>query len=190
MTIHRKKGSNMPDLDRLYAEHFDKLVRYAQSLLGDNRHSAEDVVQEAFTRLIHQSLKDYRNTPAWLRTVVTHLCFDRLREMKKQGDHQAVPEAAGPSAEDLSLRELDRQLLQRALAHLSPRDQNILWLRHNGYRYKEIAQELAIDPAQVGMMLLRALKKLRAAYYTEQEGTYEQLSSRPSVARVPRSRNN
>ncbi|WP_053959973.1 sigma-70 family RNA polymerase sigma factor [Sulfobacillus thermosulfidooxidans] len=190
MTLKRKMPRHMPDVDCLYAEQFDKLVRYAQFLLGNNRHSAEDVVQEAFTRLIHQPLKDYRNTPAWLRTVVTHLCFDRLREINKHQEHSQILDAASPSAEDLSLQELDRQLLKKALTQLSSRDQEILWLRHNGYRYKEIAQKMGIDSAQVGMVLLRALKKLRQAYYTEQEGAHEQLSARPAVARVPRPRNN
>ncbi len=189
MTKPQEASGHLSELDHLYAQHFEKLVRYAEYLLGQNRQSAEDVVQEAFTRLIHHPLDDYTRGAAWLKTVVTRLSYDRMRELKKRG-YGDVPEGAYPSAEDVSLQEFDRTLLRAALETLTARDRQALWMRHNGYRYKEIAQKLDLDPTQVGMILLRAMKKLRVAYHTKEEDSHEELPSRPAMARIPRPGNN
>lgn len=185
MSKSRKVSGHVPDFDNLYAQHFEKLVRYAQYLLGQNRHSAEDVVQEAFARLIRHPLDDSSCSAAWLKTVVTRLSYDRLREIKKQSDGNSPPDTC-PSAEEMSLKEFDRNVVQAALRTLSSRDRQALWMRHNGYRYKEIAKKLDIDPQQVGVILLRAMKKLRVAYHAEQEVPHEQLPTRPAMARIPR----
>jgi RNA polymerase sigma-70 factor (ECF subfamily) len=39
---------------------------------------AEDVVQQAWIRL-HHSTAEIENLPAWLTTVTSRLCLDRLR---------------------------------------------------------------------------------------------------------------
>ncbi len=189
MTKPQQASGRVPEIDHLYAQQFEKLVRYAEYLLGQNRQSAEDVVQEAFARLIRHPLNDFSHGAAWLKTVVTRLSYDRMRELKRRG-YEDVPEGRYPSAEDVSLQEFDRKLLRTALETLPERDSQALWMRHNGYRYKEIAHKLGIDPTQVGMVLVRAMKKLRVAYHTEQEDPDEQLSPRPRVARVPRPGNN
>ncbi|MBK7720665.1 MAG: RNA polymerase subunit sigma-70 [Austwickia sp.] len=64
------------------AEQFDherlRLVRLAAGLLGD-RHEAEDIVQLAWMRLDGTDQAAIRSLPAWLTTVTTRLCLDRLR---------------------------------------------------------------------------------------------------------------
>jgi DNA-binding CsgD family transcriptional regulator len=52
-----------------------------------------------------------------------------------------------------------------AAAHelLTPRELECLTLRNEGLRYRDIADILEIDSATVGVLLGRAVKKIRAA---------------------------
>lgn len=54
-----------------------RLVRIAARLLGDPA-EAEDIVQQAWLRLARADDGSIDSLPAWLTTVVTRLCLDRL----------------------------------------------------------------------------------------------------------------
>jgi len=54
-----------------------RLVGIASRLLGDHA-EAQDVVQQAWLRL-HGAEAEIDSLPAWLTTVTTRLCLDRLR---------------------------------------------------------------------------------------------------------------
>ena len=58
-----------------------RLLGIASRVLGDHA-EAEDVVQQAWLRLdrtVTRDGTDIENLPAWLTTVATRLCLDRLR---------------------------------------------------------------------------------------------------------------
>ncbi|MBB1016109.1 RNA polymerase subunit sigma-70, partial [Dietzia schimae] len=55
-----------------------RLVRIAARVLGDPA-EAEDVVQQAWLRLARADTRAVDSLPAWLTTVVTRLCLDRLK---------------------------------------------------------------------------------------------------------------
>jgi RNA polymerase sigma-70 factor, ECF subfamily len=55
--------------------------------------------------------------------------------------------------------------VRQALARLSSRDQQLLLLRHEGYRYREIATALGLAPGSIGTMLVRASQAFREVYY-------------------------
>ena len=65
------------DLTAAFEEERPQLLRVAARMLGDP-HEAQDVVQNAWIRM-YSSRDDIRNLPAWLTTVTTRLCLDRLR---------------------------------------------------------------------------------------------------------------
>jgi hypothetical protein len=54
-----------------------RLVRIASRVLGDHA-AVQDVVQQAWLRL-HGTDAEIDSLPAWLTTVTTRLCLDRLR---------------------------------------------------------------------------------------------------------------
>ena len=68
------------------------------------------------------------------------------------------------------MMELDRVRVQDSLKLLAERDKKALMLRHSGYSYREIAERLGCPAEQVGVILIRALKKLRRAYLGETDG--------------------
>ena len=56
-------------------------------------------------------------------------------------------------------------VLRTAIENLSPQQRSCLHLRAEGFRYREIAGILGINPSTVGEFLQRAVKRLRKAIY-------------------------
>jgi RNA polymerase sigma-70 factor (ECF subfamily) len=158
------------EIQRLYETEFSVLVRHAGYIVG-SRDIAEELVQEAFIRLMTKPPRDQARVGAWLRTVVNHLALDYVRRAKVE---ERVTERVstveyGPSVEEVTMTEMDRVRIQESLKQLGGRDQKALLLRHSGYSYREIAEKLDCPSEQVGVILIRALKKLKRAYLGETE---------------------
>lgn len=71
-----------------FTEHRQRLLGIAYRMLGSHA-EAEDIVQNAFIRWHTQDLTAITSHQAWLVTVVTRLCIDRLRELKQERIHYA-----------------------------------------------------------------------------------------------------
>src|ERR1700759_1868759 len=118
-------SSNRPHDDDPLAPHRGRLLGLAYRMLG-SRSDAEDVVQDAYLRFA--GAEDVHNTEAFLVTVVTRLCLDRLKSAKTQREVYVGPwlpepvfdadalsaDAATELADDLSFA------LMLALDRLSP----------------------------------------------------------------------
>jgi RNA polymerase sigma-70 factor, ECF subfamily len=117
--------SNRPlDVDPL-ASHRRRLLGLAYRMLG-SRSDAEDVLQDAYLRFA--GAREIRNAEAFLVTVVTRLCLDRLKSARAQREVYVGPwlpepvfdtgdlsaDAATELADDLSFA------LMLALDRLSP----------------------------------------------------------------------
>ncbi|AEJ39496.1 RNA polymerase, sigma-24 subunit, ECF subfamily [Sulfobacillus acidophilus TPY] len=150
---------------QLYEKEFDQLVRHASYMVGSPE-VAEELVQEAFIRLMTKPPRETGRLAAWLRTVVSHLALDYLRRAKveERVTEKVQMDISVASVEETTLGRLDRERIRQSLERLNPRDRQALILRHSGYSYREIAQALHCPADQVGVILIRALKKLRLAY--------------------------
>jgi RNA polymerase sigma-70 factor, ECF subfamily len=82
-----RDDSVLPDLDvtfgRAWREHRRYVLDIAFRTLGDIG-EAEDVVQEAFARLLGVDIDEIHDVRAWLVVVVGRLCIDRLRLAHRQ----------------------------------------------------------------------------------------------------------
>src|SRR6266550_858063 len=74
----------MTDLDRLFREFNQPLVRYLTRRLGD-RDWAEEVAQETFLRAARQG--DLVSEPSWLFAVATNLVRDEARKDARRRRH-------------------------------------------------------------------------------------------------------
>src|SRR5438132_1443186 len=83
-----------PDVDvelgRAWRDHRRHVLDIALRMLG-NLPEAEDVVQEAFARLMRAEIGDIDDVGGWLVVVTSRLCLDRLRSERR---HPTVPEAS------------------------------------------------------------------------------------------------
>src|SRR6201992_2687552 len=112
MSSNRPPDGDRPDRDPL-APYRKRLTGLAYRMLA-SRSDAEDVVQDAYLRFA--GAEDVHNTEAFLVTVVTRLCLDRLKSAKAQREIYVGPwlpepvfdtaglaaEAASELADDLS----------------------------------------------------------------------------------------
>src|SRR3982074_125214 len=81
-------SSNRPHESDPLAPHRGRLLGLAYRMLG-SRSDAEDVVQDAYLRFAGASV--VHNPEAFLVTIVTRLCLDRLKSAKAQREIYVGP---------------------------------------------------------------------------------------------------
>ncbi|UPK01615.1 sigma-70 family RNA polymerase sigma factor [Bradyrhizobium sp. 170] len=170
-------SSNRPHDDDPLAPHRGRLIGLAYRMLG-SRSDAEDVVQDAYLRFA--GAQDVHNAEAFLVTVVTRLCLDRLKSAKVQREIYVGPWLPEPvfDAEDLSAdaaTELADDLsfaLLLALDRLSPMER-AAFLLHDVFDtpFPEIAAMLDRTEASCRQLASRARRAVR--------------DNRPAPARAP-----
>jgi RNA polymerase sigma factor (sigma-70 family) len=147
----------MSSIDNLFRTWYPRLVRSIRRRLHD-ADAAEDVVQEAFVRLLEEQP---REPAAWLTTVAVHLAIDHhradLRRVRTLAQpHQQSPDETGSSPDEQLDRAQRIAAVRRLLQSLGPRDRQLLLLYHEGRSYKEIAMHLGVAPSSIGPLLVRA----------------------------------
>ena len=166
----------MTDVERLFREYHDPLVRYLTRRLGD-RDWAEEVAQETFVRALRQ--KDLQSERAWLFAVATNLVRDEARKDSRRRRHlellaaEAKDSYVEPPLTDLE-RAQERAAARRAIDALSEKDREALLMREEGLSYEEIAEALELSVASVGTTLSRARRRLVEAYEQQQAESRKQ----------------
>ncbi len=149
-----------------WAHHSD-LVMYARRVLGDRSDTAEDVVQEAYLRLLGLAASDEAPTSArpWLFRVVRNLAIDERRSAARRADPVADTAILGTAALDdtAGLVEQREEIAGafRDIAALPPRERKALEMDQAGIGAHAIAAELGTTPNAVHQALFRARKRLR-----------------------------
>lgn len=160
-------SSSRPHEEDPLAPHRGRLTGLAYRMLG-SRSDAEDVVQDAYLRFA--AARDVRNTEAFLVTVVTRLCLDRLKSAKAQREVYVGPwlpepvfdadglsaDAATELADDLSFA------LMLALERLSPLER-AAFLLHDVFDrpFSEVAEMLDRSEAACRQLAVRARRAVR-----------------------------
>lgn len=137
-----------------------RLVGIASRVLDDHA-EAQDVVQQAWLRL-HRTETEIDNLPAWLTTVTTRLCLDRLRSRTPVPMDEVDPgESAGDPADDVALADTVGIALHVVLDRLSPRER-IAFVLHDsfGFEFPTIADVLDTTPAAARKLASRARAKV------------------------------
>lgn len=137
-----------------------RLVGIASRVLSDHA-EAQDVVQQTWLRL-HATDTEIDNLPAWLTTVTTRLCLDRLRSrtpvpVADTGLSEPVPDPA----DDVALAETVGMALRVVLDRLSPRER-VAFVLHDtfGYDFSTIAAVLDTTPVAARKLASRARAKV------------------------------
>ena len=144
--------------------HRTRAAVYALALsILKNTHDAQDVTQDTFVR-VWDSAPQYRSqgTPmAWLLTITRNLARMRLRQGTRETELDKTEWEAIP-ADAQGVTPEDRQLLQTALAALSPTERQIVLLHAvTGLKHREIAEIVELPLATVLSKYHRALRKLK-----------------------------
>lgn len=139
-----------------------------------NRADVEEVAQEAFLRAF-MGLPGFRaGSPfgPWIARIATHASYDRLRRRQRGQevawedlslDEQQAARALATGL-DPAIRTAARDLLERAMASLRPKDRQALILADaQGLTAAEVGEVLGCSPLAVRIRLHRARQAMRRA---------------------------
>jgi RNA polymerase sigma factor (sigma-70 family) len=151
------------DQTEMFEAERPRLVGIASRVLGDHA-EAQDVVQQAWLRL-HGTDTEIESLPAWLTTVTTRLCLDRLRSRTPVPVDavDAVEPVDGVSdpADDVALADTVGLALQVVLDRLSP-GERVAFVLHDsfGFEFTTIAAVLDTTPVAARKLASRARAKV------------------------------
>jgi RNA polymerase sigma-70 factor (ECF subfamily) len=151
-------------IESAYAAHAGKLLRRLTATTRDPA-AAEDLTQEAFTRLVVQvrAGRAPDDIGAWLHRVSQNLAMSRGRRIavaSRRGS-EIRPPGEAPSPESMAVEAERHARLRDALAELDATDRRVLILAANGYRGAEIARSIGRTAAATRTLLCRARTKIR-----------------------------
>lgn len=156
----------MADLELLFVQHHDRLVRAATIATGDPE-AAADAVQEAFVQahLRWRRVARYDDPVAWIRRSVLHRAANERRRRGRRdravGRLRAETSVATP---DPSLRATDRLALVEAARSLSDRQREVIALFYGAdCSVADTAAALQISEGTVKSTLSDARAKLADA---------------------------
>jgi RNA polymerase sigma-70 factor, ECF subfamily len=151
------------EIIQLMNDHAADLSRYARAVTREKA-IVQDGVQETFLRyfIARTGGQDIRNARAWLFRVLKNYLLDcnRKAHFISMVDLKTAMDVADFSQNAEADFQQDEGI-QNTLANLSPREQECVKLRLEGYGYVEIAGLLRIHSGTVAALLARGLKKIR-----------------------------
>lgn len=163
--------------ERLVSEYFDRLHGYVRTRVPEQ--DCEDVVGEIFLRAVERQGQLRGDSAAWLFAIARSRVaeFYRKRELIMQTEGLSLSAAprgqphglAGGAAAVAALAPLEqleqdefRDRLQRKLEQLPEIEREVIALKFTaGLSNTQIAEILKITPNHLGVVLHRALKKLK-----------------------------
>src|SRR5438067_11238320 len=156
--------------NQAWAEHHGFLLDVAYRLLGSYT-DAEDVVQEAFTRLLRSDLDPIEDARAWLVVVVSRLCLDHLRSARVRRESYVGPwfpepliaidgDASDP-ANVVTLDESVRLAMLIVLERMSPAER-VVFVLHDVFDlpFEKVATMVDRTPAACRQLASRARRRV------------------------------
>jgi RNA polymerase sigma-70 factor (ECF subfamily) len=135
-------------------------------------HDAEEILQEVFLLLFQnlQSAKASIHPTGWVFRTAHHFVLKYRERIRRDAERFNAPHQAPESiadwatAADMVLEDSQRQSCLLAVVRALPeQDQNCLYLRAEGRRYREIAETLGISLGSVANSLQRSLARIARA---------------------------
>ncbi len=158
-------------ISQAYADHRPYLVDLAFRMLGDIG-AAEDIVQDAFSRLMAADLGEIENERGWLIVVTSRLCLDQIRSARsrRERSHDASEiEFVAPPAEPALADPADRVTfddgvrlaLLVVLQQLSPAER-VVFVLHDIFRlpFDAVAETVGRTTQACRQLARRARQKI------------------------------
>ena len=149
----------------LYESWGPSLVRYAFHATG-SWELAEDLLHEAFMSLYRElhAGRSIANPKGWTMRVMRNQIATNQRNKRREEAKKLALEILGPSRGQERPAEHppeESDDVTHLLSVLSCREQEVILLRMQAMKYREIASQLAISPKTVATLLARAVNKLK-----------------------------
>jgi RNA polymerase sigma-70 factor (ECF subfamily) len=159
---------DLAQLGVLFERHHAQVYRFCLRMTSSPA-TSEDLVQEAFTRILKyaRTFKAGTNFTAWMFRITRNVCHDHYRKHRRELPLEAPEERVStePSAADSIEHDEDLDRLRAALVRLPDDRRELLVLsRFERRKYDEIAQLLDCSVGAVKVRVHRAMKQLREIY--------------------------
>jgi RNA polymerase sigma-70 factor, ECF subfamily len=161
-------------ITQAYREHRPYLVDLAFRMLGDIV-AAEDVVQDAFARLMRAGPAAIDDERGWLIVVTSRLCLDQIRSARSRRERARDPselEAAAPAAQPALADPADRVTFDDSvrlallvvLQRLTPAER-VVFVLHDifGMPFHTVAQTVGRTAQACRQLATRARQKISAS---------------------------
>ena len=160
------------DLYEVYADRVYRYMRYRAQEVQD----AEDLTGAVFERAMakaHTFDEKKGSFEVWLFTIARNQLRDHWRKMKRRpmvALEKVTAMDAGATPEQAMIAKAMFDVLRRSLSDLTERELQIVSLRYAGeLRNVDIAGVMHLSEKNVGVILCRALKKLRQHMTKEEQ---------------------
>lgn len=162
--------SLLESINNLVAEHYEPLLRYL-SLTCWNAALSQEIAQEAFLRLHKEFMcgSTIQNPKSWLFRVAHNLVIDHARSPRTEHSlsdedvTRRVERRFQQSTSNPELQLLERERLHRlhkAVSSLPAAQRHALYLRREGFPYREIAVILQMGETTAMDHVRRAIDRL------------------------------
>jgi RNA polymerase sigma factor, sigma-70 family len=161
--IGRIAGGDMSALESLYNAMYREIFGYLCSMLGGDRHSAEDLAQDTFVRVWKYAprFSSLGRGRSWVYRIAGRLALDHLG---KNSSRAGELKEELPDGTDVEESALDSHVLMQAMSLLPTEERRIVSMHAvSGLTLREIAQVLEMPLGTVKWKHAEAIKKLRAA---------------------------
>jgi RNA polymerase sigma-70 factor (ECF subfamily) len=157
--------------ESLFHEYWASIYRLLLRMVSDPA-EAEDLALETFWRLYkhHPTPSAEFNTRGWLQRVAANLALQSIRSFKRREQYEinagrdALEQASQNQPPEIFAEKEDHRIARLALAQMHPRQAELLFMRHSGLAYKDIAEALSLAPTSIGPLLLRAEREFEKQY--------------------------
>ena len=146
-----------PDLARLIDAHAAPLVLYARQWCD----APEDVVQEAFVKLVRQS-RPPEDAAAWLYRVVRNGALDAAKMARRRHQHEAAAARPVRWFVEPEVDGLDAKTAVAALERLVPEQREVIMAHHwGGLSFEQIAAVVGCSASTAFRRYTAGVEELR-----------------------------
>ena len=165
--IYRDMKDCYVNIEQLFRENHGRLLRFAVSMLHDEKES-EDAVSDVFAKIVEGGSRIPDTDPErYLTSCVRNRCNDIIDHLKvRQRVERGLTLQSSPSLvpPEVEARQAGA-LIDYAEQHLPPDTWEVFRLRFDELlNYKEIAEKMNISESQVYRHLSRALLELKEKF--------------------------
>lgn len=163
------------DWDAVYTEQLPRVYNYFRYRVGDGP-LAEDLTATTFEKAWRGRARYRRDLGAfttWLFTIAHNVAVDYFRRQKANLSLDETPllADAAPSVEEIAQRRADFTRLSALLSQLPERDRELVALKYGAaLGHRRIAELTGLSESNVGVVLHRIVKQLRAQWEDENGG--------------------
>ncbi len=176
--MHGLAGGDHLAFEELLSRYNHAVITFCYTFTR-NRHSAEDLAQEAFMRVFRNAAryKPVAKFSTWLYKIAANLCINELKKGKIRRS-LSLDDSIGPDPEGTRIIEKiasggtapvtnaesqeAQDLIRKAIDHL-PDDQRttLVMVEYHHMQYHEIAEVLGVSVSAIKMRVKRARETLR-----------------------------